>query len=126
MTPGKEPTMKTPDIPTVRAVGSRGDWTATIPEWGVVYGVSHFQFCKGKGAPLPLSYREVCDDRRMPDHAQRLAKDGRVILSTDEPTENGGFRRTGYVAIYAITNVAYNDSTYELTFDCIEKLATCQ
>lgn len=104
---------------SVSPVGRPGVWTAQIPEMGVTYGVSHAQFREGD------RYREVCDDRKMPEHAARLAADGRVILSKDKLRPTGNLKRTGYVGVFAIANVAYNFSTYELTFDIVEELATC-
>ena len=48
---------------------------------------------------------------------------GKVVLTKDEVTDEGeAFKRTGYIAVYRVENIAWAND--ELQFDLVEKLAT--
>lgn len=81
-------------IPRKRAVGHQGSWFATVD--GESLPCVHERFLKkleyhdpAEGVPLPMDY-------------VRAIEQGTVILTKSNRVENGGFVRSGYIAIFRI------------------------
>jgi hypothetical protein len=102
----------------------RGKWTVLLAGYGVVE-VCRDMFLNGPCYRQELRSPKPETAERKRAQAQRIAKDGRVVISEDRWTDLGNNKwdrhRTGYVGLFAADNVRFDGEV--LTFDIGERLA---
>jgi hypothetical protein len=102
-----------------KARGQRGSWFATVD--GERLPCVHQFWMSGS----PPKYKDpgAGNDGPWPEYIQQIKALKKVIVTTDDvpeqPTE-GGWKRTGYVALWSIDNVALTGS--DLCFDFVQRL----
>jgi hypothetical protein len=102
----------------------RGKWTVFLAGYGVVE-VCHNMFLNGSRYRQELRSAKPEAVERKRAQAQRIAEDGRVVISEDRWTDLGNNKwdrhRTGYHGLFAADNVSFDGEV--LTFDVGERLA---
>jgi hypothetical protein len=102
----------------------RGKWTISLAHYGVVE-VCHQMFLSGSCYRQDQRSAKPRTVERKRAQAQRIAKDGVVVISEDRWTDLGKNKydrhRTRYVGLFAADNVSFDGEV--LTFDVGERLA---
>jgi hypothetical protein len=102
----------------------RGKWTISLAGYGEVE-VCHAMFLNGSRYRQELRGAKPQTKERKRAQAQRIAKDGAVVISEDRWTDLGNNKvdrhRTGYVGLFAAGNVNFDGKA--LIFDVGERLA---
>ena len=111
--------MKQKAIPTLRPVGFRGSWFATIR--GKQLACVHKHWFKR------LRYEDPGLSPRDPGHAYfvgEIERTRRVILTDDIVTAEGAeirFTRKGYIALWSVSDINFDQSG--LHFQFVDRLA---
>jgi hypothetical protein len=99
-------------MPTFKARGHRGDWFAEAN--GQRLPCVHAHWWKGSGYNDPYARP---GDRKFEELVEGIRQFGRVILTKDEVRDSGRtFRRTGYVAIYEVEDVEFDETGLRFRF----------
>ena len=100
-----------------KATGSQGSWFAEVN--GEMLPCAHQCFWVGKNtyvAPI----RDKSHYARMLELANAFKEKGKAILTRDDtyttPDGRIGFKRKGYIAVYAVTDVEINENHLQLKF----------
>ena len=104
-------------LPRYKAIGERGSWFAKVS--GERLPCVHQYWIKGTRHEAIRTVQNGAKDKALVEEIQRLKK---VVVTSDDVIDEGcGFKRTGYIAVFAVENV--DGRRGSLTFDLVERLA---
>lgn len=95
-----------------KAKGSQGSWYAEID--GTKFPCVHSRFLDG------LSYYDPVEGVPLPEDYVEAISDGLVILTKSKAIDGGGFKRSGYIALFRVADVDAADG--KLRFRLAERV----
>jgi len=101
----------------IKAKGTQGSWFATTREGKRLTRVNDKLW---PGGTTPYHDPHRYDTERRGVEYIEAVKRGKVLITRNEGSHEAGWRRTGYVGVFRVTNVQFSPDN-GLTFDIVSR-----